>query len=728
MVDAQADLSSFGLGPMVRLVAGLRERTRECSSVQDFAQQLCDFLHGCFLAADGSPQTALVRYYGTGPLRGLPPEDQAFARQTVGVDLSPETTCLTLLGTAGVLPEWNDRLTSAGHRVLVLQDAERVTQMPMVAGLLGQLGIDIDALVEARSDLVLVTPDEDYRVFHVPVALGSPLIPAQDFVREHGIASAFGFGGALPTGEVFAVVIFSQVAVPLEVAQLFSTVALSTSLASCEMFDLPLLDGLDPAARGADRLSQQDRMEARSALTRTLLRVHERAAEVAADGAALALGQVRYEASVASALAAVALRLGGVRTVAEVTETLLADGLRVLGADGLSLALTDPDQTSVSVAVSGNFGDEISRRYAQLPLDDTYPTTVTARTGETFAYGDVRDAGDRFPALVSVAAGLNVKALTALPLWVSGRLIGALTCTWSEMQSFSPAAMEVMTALASQAAQALDRTRLLELERSHSGALQRSLLSAPPQPDHCEIVVRYHPAAEVAQVGGDWYDAFMQRGGETVLVIGDVVGHDTAAAAAMAQVRVLLRGIAWHTGAGPAEVLQGVDAAIQGLDVHTTASAIVGRLEQTEQELDEEVTRLRWSNAGHPPPLVVTPEGDVSLLALDTADLLLGIDLDATRQESEVTLQRGSTIVFFTDGLVERRNENLDEGLDRLRGTLSAVAHLPLQELCDELLLRELPGSDDDVALLAVRLHPQDRPRPVEAGPEVLPPLQDPED
>ena len=111
--------------------------------------------------------------------------------------------------------------------------------------------------------------------------------------------------------------------------------------------------------------------------------------------------------------------------------------------------------------------------------------------------------------------------------------------------------------------------------------LQRSLLTDPPAMGEAQIVARYVPAAEAARVGGDWYDAFPQRDGRAVLVIGDVVGHDTVAAAAMGQLRALLRGIAHYSGAGPAEVLRGLDEAIADMHTDTLATAAVARLEPT---------------------------------------------------------------------------------------------------------------------------------------------------
>ena len=143
-------------------------------------------------------------------------------------------------------------------------------------------------------------------------------------------------------------------------------------------------------------------------------------------------------------------------------------------------------------------------------------------------------------------------------------------------------------------------------------ALQRSLLTDPPEIARAAVVVRYVPAAEAARVGGDWYDAFLQRDGSAVVVIGDVVGHDTAAAAAMGQLRGLLRGIAHYSGAGPAEVLRGARRGHRRTCTPTrwprrpspassgrTATAGPGSAGPT---------------PGTPPPLVLRPDGTVAIL------------------------------------------------------------------------------------------------------------------
>ncbi len=339
---------------------------------------------------------------------------------------------------------------------------------------------------------------------------------------------------------------------------------------------------------------------------------------------------------------------------------------------------------------------------------------VGAVVGPMLPPGEVRD----------VFWALAPRTAITMPLAARGRTLGALSIYRSADRA--PAdADEIATAkdVADRVALALDNRRLYEQQRGLAEALQRSLLTAPPEPDHAEIVVRYQPAVEVAQVGGDWYDAFLQPTGATMLVIGDVVGHDTEAAAAMGQLRGMLRGIAYREGMGPAAVLTDLDAAIEGLGMGTMATAAIARIEQTRGERAAGLTRIRWSNAGHPPPLVIHHDGRIEELAGARAELMLGVDPRCRRTESVLTVQRGATLLLYTDGLVEDRDLPLDEGMARLKAVLAELADVPLDDLCDAVIDRLRPqGLQDDVALVAIRLHLQDRPRPREAGPRRLPP------
>ncbi|WP_338074671.1 SpoIIE family protein phosphatase [Kineococcus vitellinus] len=312
------------------------------------------------------------------------------------------------------------------------------------------------------------------------------------------------------------------------------------------------------------------------------------------------------------------------------------------------------------------------------------------------------------------------------PLRARGRSVGVLTVfTAAGRGALSAQEMSTAAEVADRAGLALDAARSYRQQRALAEALQRSLLSAPPEPDHGQIVVRYTPAAEAAQVGGDWYDAFIQPDGATVLVIGDVVGHDVQAAAAMSQVRTVLRTIGALGNDSPARILTDTDRALANLQVDTTATAVVARLEQSLDERSRGVTRLRWSNAGHPPPMVINPDGSVLPLLGVSADLLLGVAPELARRTSEVVLDRGSTAILYTDGLVERRDQPLAEGLEVLQAVLEELAadDADLDALVDRLLARMLPARpEDDVAVIAVRLHRQDHPRPPEAGPQRVPP------
>ncbi|RKS80369.1 PAS domain S-box-containing protein [Motilibacter peucedani] len=378
-------------------------------------------------------------------------------------------------------------------------------------------------------------------------------------------------------------------------------------------------------------------------------------------------------------------------------------------------------------------------RYAELRFrelqDDAYVlqalragTLVHGRGGATESVAQVFVEGEAR----ELVAKLAPDSFVVLPLQGRGRTVGMLTLfNGAARGPLDDRDLDIVRDMAGRAGLALDSSRLYRQQRDIAEGLQRSLLTAPVEPDHTAITVRYVPAAQAAQVGGDWYDAFLQPDGATVLVIGDVVGHDTAAAAAMGQVRTLLRGIAVYSGLGPSAVLRGVDAAIETLQVGVTATVVVARVEQTPEERAQGLTRIRWSNAGHPPPMVLHPDGTVSVLSSAEPDLLLGIDPAEQRSEQVVTVQRESTVLFYTDGLVERRGESLEDGLQALREALARLGSsgLPLEQLCDRLLAQMLPEQqEDDVALVAIRLHRQDRPRPAEAGPNRVPPSVPDED
>ncbi|WP_176523056.1 SpoIIE family protein phosphatase [Blastococcus aggregatus] len=321
-------------------------------------------------------------------------------------------------------------------------------------------------------------------------------------------------------------------------------------------------------------------------------------------------------------------------------------------------------------------------------------------------------------ALAPLAPG----AAAAFPLVARGEVIGGVTLVnGRERGAHTPVELRTAEIASRRAALALDNARLAAAQQQVAERLQMSLLSPPVQPDSLELAVRYRPATQGIAIGGDWYDAFLQPDGDTVLVIGDVMGHDIEAAAAMGQVKTLVRGIGYDRLDSPAGLLRRVDHAMVGLDVPAMATALVARIELAADEDGRPALRLRWATAGHPDPLLLLEDGTVLDLSAPIGPPV-GIGWLGPRTDEVSPLPEGSTLLLFTDGLFERRAMLLDEGRDLLRELVARSAGLPLDELCDRLLTEMLgPDVEDDVAVLAVRVHPLGVERPAEAGPELLP-------
>jgi hypothetical protein len=223
-----SDLTKFGLSEMLRCSTELRRATKDAPTMEEAAQRVCRVLYEELIASEKSKACALVRCYKTHPYGKLDPELQAFAKAVLqGHPTAPTMRCLTLLGTAGEQPSWNSRRASAGHQAIPLASAEMIEKAPMIAQLIRQFGLDLTEVVQPTTDLMRGLAGKTYGVFHVPEANGSPYIPAQkDFVLKFGIRSVVGFGGSLPSGDLFAVILFARVPVSSETADRFRNLAL----------------------------------------------------------------------------------------------------------------------------------------------------------------------------------------------------------------------------------------------------------------------------------------------------------------------------------------------------------------------------------------------------------------------------------------------------------------------------------------------------------------------
>ncbi|MEU7488354.1 SpoIIE family protein phosphatase [Streptomyces sp. NPDC042319] len=295
---------------------------------------------------------------------------------------------------------------------------------------------------------------------------------------------------------------------------------------------------------------------------------------------------------------------------------------------------------------------------------------------------------------------IGMRSAVVAPLRGPGKVLGALTLVRTDQEKpFDAAELALVDDIARRAGLAVDNAQLYERQRRVAETMQRHLLPPLPRIEGLEMTVRYHPAPHASRVGGDWYDVFGLPDGKTALVIGDVVGHDLQAAACMAQVRNMLRAFAWEHTEAPSVTVDRLDRALVHISEVQLATMI---LAQVERDGD---WWLRWTNAGHPPPLLVHDDGRVCFLEQDAADLVLGTELSPGRTDFRQVLPPRSTVVLYTDGLIEARGLPLSEGLDQLASFAAALADRSLDDFCDQLISRALyAANEDDVALLALRV------------------------
>lgn len=237
-------LSRFKFNDMMDCRARVRSLfiDRDPATFAEGAQRIVEFFYDELVDENRQPACALVRFFKTHLYRDLDPESRVFAAALMPASVDGSgVRCLTLMATKGSEPDWNSRSASKGHKAIPLHSVEMVEQAPMIAQLIKQTGLSIRSVVQPDPGLLLNQSDSSYNVFHVPRALGSPHIVAQkDFVIPHRIESVLGFGGILASGDMFAVIMFSKIHIPAEIADLFKVVGLNMKIAVLSLTGKPL--------------------------------------------------------------------------------------------------------------------------------------------------------------------------------------------------------------------------------------------------------------------------------------------------------------------------------------------------------------------------------------------------------------------------------------------------------------------------------------------------------
>ena len=297
---------------------------------------------------------------------------------------------------------------------------------------------------------------------------------------------------------------------------------------------------------------------------------------------------------------------------------------------------------------------------------------------------------------------LGIRSMLTIPLTARGRTLGVLTLARSE-DDFADGDVEVATDLGRRAAMAVDNARLYQQELSVAVALQRSLLPALPEIAGVIAVAHYESASAAAAVGGDFYDLIALPDGAVAMAIGDVAGHDIDAAAQMGQLRGLLRACAYEGGsADPGSVLDRLDRLVIGLGLGTLATVTYACAVPVAGEPGS--WRLHVATAGHPPLVWHRPDGTVVQLD-EPRGLMIGVDAGRPRATVSYDLPAGSTVVAYTDGLVEHRGADLDAGTGALLAALAAVGPVAHPEPLCRTAMDLVDNRLDDIACIGVTLH-----------------------
>ena len=388
---------------------------------------------------------------------------------------------------------------------------------------------------------------------------------------------------------------------------------------------------------------------------------------------------------------------------AEVTAAVATWAAPAAGAVFANTAILDPADSRVRAFHPTSLAAPIAARWTDFPLDAPTPLCEAILTGYPVLLSDLASIDDRFPQLTADTVASGLQATASVPLRDRrGSSIGALGFAWAEPQLFSPQQLSRLALLAELTAQAL------EAVRRHPGRptvatgydsliLQEALLpTLPPECHDLEVAAAYLPAND-APMGGDWYDIFPVDS-LTCLVIGDVSGHGVEAAAVMAQLRHAVRAFA-DEDPEPASVVTRLNRFLCRQRPDAAATLIVA-------VWDPEERLLRRCNAGHPPILRCRHDEYSFLSPPGEPQLMIGIEPDHAYREEVKELRPGTTLLLYTDGLIENPRQHLDDGMGRLLAFTEQHPNLSPRMLIDEILLwrlRQGPCSDD-LGLLAVRL------------------------
>jgi serine phosphatase RsbU (regulator of sigma subunit)/PAS domain-containing protein len=372
--------------------------------------------------------------------------------------------------------------------------------------------------------------------------------------------------------------------------------------------------------------------------------------------------------------------------------------LPLFGASGLFVEVAEAGHLRVIGSVG--YPEAFVSRMDGLPLRKHHAIAVAQHDHRPFFLSSREEYAERFPQTAGLPDVSGKQSWAFMPLVVSGQTVGMSAVSFDQPRVLTSEERALLGTLSGLMAQAFERARLFDAEHARAQALQRDLLPQMlPSLPAVTAVARYLPAGPDATVGGDWYDVVALSGGRVALVIGDVMGHGLPQAVIMGRLRTAMQTLS-DLDLPPDEIMAHLNETVTGMSddcFFTTCLYVV---------YDPVTGSCSVARAGHPPPMIVEPDGTVRL-ADTAADPPLGV-AEPPFAVTEIAVPDGGLLVFYTDGLIESADVDVDVGVNRLIALLRIHHDEALDQLCDSLIRALLPADaqrTDDAALLAVRVH-----------------------
>ena len=394
------------------------------------------------------------------------------------------------------------------------------------------------------------------------------------------------------------------------------------------------------------------------------------------------------------AMASLARAMNGAVRTDEVAELTVEHGPAIVGADFVNIGLVDREHRCVRFVLPPLIS-VIAERWRSVPFDGPRTPFHEVIDHREPVFVDSTNRLERFPHLVEDAALAGLDSTASYPLIdTDGTVFGAVGVGWTRRVEFDDELRARLGVLADLCSQAMQRVRTTQARDNLVHDLQAEILAARQATPGLDVGVAYRPANNELGFGGDWYDVITLDDDRAVFVVGDVAGHGTPAAARMTATKATIR--AFVTAFPPEDVIPRSASALDHLRSGYIATAALAWI-------DLAAGRMTWCLAGHPPPVLRTPDGRTRLLT-GVHHPPIGTPTE-TVALPDADFGPGSTLVLYTDGLVERRDADIDERCEALRCAVESLAgDDPASEMCDR-LIAELAGDADDVAVVVIR-HP----------------------